>query len=77
MIWQMRRKVVEALQSKNPLVIHSLMRRDQKTVLMMKLMSTGAVHALVCMLMMLVLGGSGCSVGAPDGFMRIALTMMM
>ena len=42
-----------------------------------ELMSTGVVHALVCMLMMLVQGGSGCSVGAPDEFMRIALTMMM
>ena len=42
-----------------------------------KLMLTGTVHALVCMLTMLVLGGSGCSVNAQDGFMKIALTTMM
>ena len=53
------------------------MRRDQNPMLMKKLMLTGAVHALVCMLMMLVLGGSGCGVDAQDGFMKIALMMMM
>ena len=42
-----------------------------------KLMLTGAVDALVCMLMMLVLGGSGCRVDAQDGFIKIALTTMM
>ena len=46
-------------------------------MLMKKLMLTGAVHALVCMLLMLILGGSGCSIDAQDGFMKIALTLMM
>ena len=54
-----------------------LVRRDQRTVPMMKLMSTGAVCVLVCMLMMLILGGSGYSVNAQDGFTRIVLMMMM
>ena len=75
-MWQMIHTGVEVLQNGN-LVTHSLMRRDQNPMLMKKLALTGAVHALVCMLMMLALGGSGCSVDAQDGFMKIALTTMM
>ena len=53
------------------------MQRDQNAMPMKKLMLIDPVHALVCMLMMLALEGSGCNVDAQDGFMKIALTMMM
>ena len=51
--------IIKALQSKSQQVQHHLMRRDQKTVLMMKLILTDDVCALECMLMMLEPRGSG------------------
>ena len=44
--------VMKGLQSGYRLIIHGLMQRGQNTVLMMKLMLTGVVCALECILMM-------------------------
>ena len=51
--------------------------KKSNAMLIKKLMLTGAMCVLLCMLTMLVLGGSGYNVNAQDRFVKTALTVMM